>query len=308
MQHITVLQEESVQALALASDSVVVDCTLGSGGHARTIIDQLGKGGVYIGLDADPQAIADNQSLKTNTAARVELVHNNFRNLTSVLDELGFQTIDAILADLGWRIEQFEAGERGFSFSADEPLFMTFGNPEDYLITAKDIVNEWKEEDLANVFYGYGEERFARRIAKAIGAAREARGPIETAVQLADIIKHAVPGWYRAGKTHPATKSFQALRIAVNDEFSSLETLITDGVARLAPGGRIAIITFHSLEDRIVKQAFRSFVTAGTATLITKKPLTPSPDELARNPRARSAKLRVIQKHDLLITNLNDLE
>lgn len=297
MQHITVLLKEAVSALALASDSVVVDCTLGSGGHAREILDHLHKEGTYIGLDADQTAMAANQGLREHDAT-VHLVHRNFSHLSEVLDELGVEEVDAVLADLGWRSEQFADGGKGFSFTADEPLHMTFGDPSDYLFTAHDIINGWAEEDIANVLYGYGEEHFSRRIAKAIVTTRHDHGEITSARELAEVIEKAVPAWYRKGKTHAATKSFQALRIAVNDEFMVLEELLSAAYDRLRPHGRLTIISFHSLEDRIVKHTFKSFVEERSASLITKKPITPTTEELAQNPRARSAKLRVIEKHD----------
>lgn len=296
MRHITVLQTEAVHALNLKQGSVVVDCTFGSGGHAAAIVEAIGKQGTYIGIDADPTAIEAGQRFATQHD-NVHLVPGNFRAIKHILNDLGYETVDAILADLGWRMEQFDgtSGEpRGFSFRHDEPLRMTYGDPEDYPFTAYDIVNEWDEQDIANVIYGYGEERQSRRIARAIVAARQ-KQPIATSGELAAIVEAAMP---RRGyqKTHPATRTFQALRIAVNDEFDTLETLLQDGFAALAPHGRMAIISFHSLEDRIVKQTFRTFVHDQTGVLVHKKPIAPSLEEQNINPRARSAKLRVIEK------------
>lgn len=297
MQHITVLEHEAVELLDLKSDSVVVDCTLGSGGHAKRILDTLGKKGHYIGLDADPTAIATNQDLISSYDASVTLVESNFRNIDTTLESLDIPQVDAILADLGWRIEQFDGSSglpRGFSFQSDEPLHMTFGSPENHPFTAYDIINDWAEEDIANVIYGYGEERFSRRIAAVVVQRREV-GPIERANELAEIVKEAVPGFYRNKRTHPATKTFQALRIAVNDEFDALEELIQKGFNLLKPNGRMAIITFHSLEDRIVKHSFRSLVQEQKVVLVNKKPLEPSLEEQSKNPRSRSAKLRIIE-------------
>ena len=297
MQHVTVLAQEAIDVLNLGKGSVVVDCTLGAGGHAKEILRVIGDSGTYLGIDADRTAIAAAQYLKTQNGPTVHLMHGNFRNLSDILESLEL-TPDAILADLGWRMEQFDgsSGEkRGFSFREDEPLHMTFGSPEDYPFTAQDIVNEWGAEDIANVLYGYGEEHYSRRIAKAI-VEKRSEGEIASSLQLAEIVAGSVPAAYRRKKTHPATKTFQALRIAVNDEFDALAALLRDGFAALPSGGRMAIITFHSLEDRIVKQTFREYARDECAVLVHKKPVVPSDTELQENPRSRSAKLRTIEK------------
>jgi 16S rRNA (cytosine1402-N4)-methyltransferase len=291
MQHITVLQHEAVQALALKKASVVVDATVGAGGHARLILNSLGKDGVLIGFDADETALQEVAPTLTGDAT-IHLIHRNFAQLTEALDEVGIGSVDAVLADLGWRTDQFIAEGRGFSFNDESGLSMTYGDPKDYSFTAADIVNDWAEADIANVIYAYGEERQSRRIAKAIVDARRQKR-IETGKELADIISSVCK---QHGKTNPATKSFQGLRIAVNDEFSVLETFIAAAFLRLAPGGRLAIISFHSLEDRIVKLAFRAYTHDQQAVLVTKKPITASREELQQNPRARSAKLRIIEK------------
>lgn len=298
MKHITVLQKEAVQSLNLSKDSVVVDCTLGSGGHAQEILSILGKKGMYIGIDADTTAIDSNADLQSSYEANIHLVHTNFKNITQTLKELNIEHVDAILADLGWRMEQFDGSSglpRGFSFKNDEPLAMTYGNPHDYSFTAFDIVNDWEEEDIANVIYAYGEERYARRIAQRIVEQR-AQSPIVTSGELAEVVFQAVPAVARHKRTHPATKTFQALRIAVNDEFDTLQQLLNDGFEALSSGGRIAIISFHSLEDRIVKETFRSLSRDQKGVLVFKKPLAPSEEEQKSNPRARSAKLRTIEK------------
>ncbi|MFM2381632.1 MAG: hypothetical protein RLZZ76_399 [Candidatus Parcubacteria bacterium] len=296
--HITVLEEEAVAHLNLKKDSVVVDCTLGSGGHAKNILTHLGKQGVYFGIDVDESAIEKVSKSLPETDAKVVLTEGNFRNIDTLVKEGGLERVDAILADLGWRMEQFD-GEtkfpRGFSFKKDEPLAMTYGNPANYAFTAYDIVNDWHKEDIANVIYAYGEERYSRRIAKAIVDARE-KEPIASSLALADVVASAVPGGYRKGKTHPATKTFQALRIAVNDEFDALRDLLLSGFELLAPQGRMAIITFHSLEDRIVKETFKLLTRDQKGVLVTKKPVAPTQEELQKNPRARSAKLRIIEK------------
>ena len=298
MRHVTVLQQEATAVLNLSEGSVVVDCTLGSGGHAETILSVIGDSGVYVGIDADVSAIEANADLPARFNARVHLVHENFQNLEDILQTLSVHHVDAILADLGWRMEQFDGSSgiaRGFSFKKDEPLYMTYGNPSDYAFTAQDIVNEWGEADIANVLFGYGQERFARRIAKRIVQQR-IHTPITSSMQLAEIITQAIPSSYRRGRTHPATKSFQALRIAVNDEFETLQTLLQSGMRVLAQHGRMAVISFHSLEDRIVKHTFREFVRDHIGVLVHKKPITASLEEQKRNPRSRSAKLRTIEK------------
>lgn len=301
MQHVTVLETEAVDSLSLNKDSVVVDCTLGSGGHAKLILESLEKKGYYIGIDVDPTAIKANEGLKSSYKAEVTLVESNFRDIDTTLQTLGIDNVDAILADLGWRIEQFDGSSglpRGFSFRSEEPLHMTFGEPTKQSFTAYDIVNDWAAEDIANVIFGYGEEKFSRRIAAAIVEERK-KSPIEHANELSEVVFQAVPNFYRHGKTHPATKTFQALRIAVNDEFSALEELIQKGFQLLKPGGRMSIISFHSLEDRIVKHTFRSLVHDHEAILVNKKPIIPSQEEHQDNPRSRSAKLRTIEKANL---------
>jgi 16S rRNA (cytosine1402-N4)-methyltransferase len=294
MSHITVLLEEAVDALALSPASTVVDATVGSAGHALAICARLGREGHYIGIDADPAAIAAARTRLGDVMPRVTLVVGNFAELTTHLSTVLAPGVgvDAILADLGWRIEQFTDGGRGFSFQCDEPLLMTFGDPASYPFTARDIVGEWSEDQLRTIIHGYGDERYAARIARAIVRARDT-APILTSGQLVAIILDAVPASYRHGRIHPATRTFQALRMTVNDELTVVDTLITSAQTVLRPGGRLAIISFHSSEDRIVKHRFREWVAAG-AVLITKKPITPSAEACRHNPRARSAKLRVI--------------
>lgn len=294
MKHITVLLEEAVEALAITKTATVVDATLGAGGHARRILAELGSKGTFIGFDADSTALTELQDLRT-AKSTVHLVHSNFANIQTELHKLHIESVDAILADLGWRTDQFTDGGKGFSFSSDDSLLMTYGDPSAYLFTASDIVNGWNEEDIANVFYGYGEERYSRQIAKAIVEYRKKK-KIVSAAELAEIIFTSVPVSYRHGRIHPATKSFQGLRIAVNDEFKVLENFIASAWQVLASGGRLAIISFHSLEDRIVKHTFRNYVQTKSGVLITKRPIVAGSDELTKNPRARSAKLRIIEK------------
>jgi 16S rRNA (cytosine1402-N4)-methyltransferase len=292
MQHVTVLQQEAVDGLSLTLSDVVVDATFGAGGHAREIINRLGKKGTYIGIDADATAF-EGKSF-TDAKPNVHLVNDNFKNIETILRSLHITTVDAMLADLGWRMEQFAEGGKGFSFKHDEPLHMTFGDPSTYEFTASDIVNEWAEDSIADIIYGYGEERMSRKIAKAIVNARNV-APLKTTDDLVRCIEAVIPRKH-FHKVHPATKTFQALRIAVNDELGTLEQFLKDGFAALSPGGRMAIITFHSLEDRVVKHTFKTLCDAELAERSTKKPIIPSAEELSKNPRARSAKLRIITK------------
>ncbi len=293
MSHIPVLLNETITALNLKPDSVVVDATLGGAGHAKAILQHLGDEGVYVGIDADKVAISEAEALKQSRAT-VHLVNDNFTNIGVIVRELKLQPT-AIMADLGWRSDQFETGGKGFSFQSDEPLLMTYGEPEKYHFTASDIVNAWEESSIADIIYGYGEERRARRIAKAIVEARQTK-PIRTAKELAEIVAVAVSHHTRYSRIHPATKTFQALRIAVNNELESLKKLLEDGFTCLVPEGRMAVISFHSLEDRIVKTFFKNLIGEGFALRQTKKPQIASDEELQNNPRARSAKLRVIEK------------
>lgn len=294
MKHITVLQKEAVAALSLQLDSVVVDATYGAGGHAKLICKELKGKGVYIGIDADETAFLESD-LKREDGPEIHLINDNFANLSEILSSLNIKKVDAVLADLGWRTDQFTDGGKGFSFSADEPLLMTYGDPEKYTFTAYDIVNDWDEENIADVLYGYAEERHSRRIAKGIVMARK-YGAITTAKQLSSIIESSVPVFYKKGKINPSTKTFQAMRIAVNDELGKLEKFIAIAIDALNVGGTLAIITFHSLEDRIVKLRFREYLQTDDFELLTKKPIVPTREELLENPRARSAKLRVIKK------------
>jgi 16S rRNA (cytosine1402-N4)-methyltransferase len=227
--------------------------------------------------------------------ANIHLVNDNFQHITEIVRSLHISEVDGIIADLGWRMEQFTDSGKGFSFLQDEPLQMTFGEPESYPFTAHDIVNDWDETSIANVLYGYGEERYARRIASTIVRHRRIQ-PIITTTQLVEIIKESVPKAYVHRKTHPATKTFQALRIAVNDELGVLERFIQAASSLITVGGRVAIITFHSIEDRIVKHAFRELAKTGHFQLVTKKPIETTPEEKHANPRSRSAKLRIISK------------
>lgn len=292
--HRTVLLHESIELLDIRENDIVFDATLGGAGHARLICEKLARAGVFIGVDADPDAIKRAEETLKGSAAQKILINTNFRNILSEMKDRRYERIDKALFDLGWSGYQLEAG-KGFSIFSDEPLVMTYANVDDKGLTAGRIVNEWGESSISDVIHGWGEERYARRIAKAIVVARTAR-PIEKASELAQIIKDAVPPSYRFGRIHPATKTFQALRIAVNDELGALSESLRSVWSLLASGGRIAVISFHSLEDRIVKLQFVAWEKKGEGKRLTKKPLTPSKEEVMANPRSRSAKLRVIQK------------
>lgn len=293
VKHRSVLLHEALELLAISADDTVVDATLGGAGHAQAIAQKLGKKGTLIGIDADHDAILRGQELLAGVKPTVHLVEANFRDLSAQLEKIGIAQVDKILFDLGWSSFQLDAG-RGFSLKADEPLLMTYSKDPSAL-TAQKIVNEWGEESIADVIFGWGEERYSRRIAKCI-VERRATKPFTTARELAEAIYAVVPGRYRFGRIHPATRTFQALRIAVNDELGALSRGLKDGWRKLSKGGRIAVISFHSIEDRVVKQAFRQWEEAGEGKRITRKPVVPTDEENAANPRARSAKLRVIEK------------
>lgn len=292
--HAPVLLHEVLSLLALTPESVVVDCTAGGGGHAEALLAVLGPKGRYIGIDADDRALARVRK-RLGDDARVTLVCGNFRAIETHLASVGCSAPTGVLADLGFSSDQLAASGRGFSLLTDEPLLMTFTATLDAsVLTAWHVVNEWSEASLTDVIFGYGGERHARKIARAIVEERDHK-PITTSGELAEIVKRAVP----RGKSrlHPATKTFQALRIAVNDELGALQDLLEKSVPLLAKGGRIGIISFHSLEDRIVKHTFRAMEREGVGRVITKHPVVPTELETRANPRARSAKFRVFEKY-----------
>jgi 16S rRNA (cytosine1402-N4)-methyltransferase len=296
--HKTVLLHESVDALNLTKGGIYVDCTAGAGGHTEEIVKRMNDQVKVIGLDLDEDALKRSEERIKNTNLKSDVLWrlSNFRNFDTVLSEEKIEKVDGFLLDLGFSSYQIEDSGRGFSFLRDEPLEMTLqksAGPAD--ITAKMIVNEWSEESIANIIYGYGNERFSRRIAREIVSERE-KEPIETTSRLVEIIENAVPFFYKKGRIHPATKTFQALRIAVNDELGALEEFLEKSFDFLNKDGRIAIISFHSLEDRIVKNFFRKKKDEEEGVLVVKKPIVPKDEELKENPRSRSAKLRIIQK------------
>ncbi|HSA60522.1 MAG TPA: 16S rRNA (cytosine(1402)-N(4))-methyltransferase RsmH [bacterium] len=290
MVHRAVLVRESVDLLVTKPDGVYVDATVGAGGHAGEILKRLGAGGRLLGIDRDSD-ILEQARERLAGDARVVLHHGSFEDLETAMRILGVRRVDGILADLGVSSLQLDRAERGFSFAKDAPLDMRMDPGEG--ITAADYLAEVSEKELERVLKEYGEERFARRIARRILEARR-RQPIETTAALAGIVSRAVPRG--AGRIHPATRTFQALRIAVNGELDRLDALLHRAPAALAPGGRLAILSYHSLEDRRVKRAFVEAERLGALRRLTKKPLTPSEDEVRDNPRSRSAKLRVAEK------------
>ncbi len=296
--HDTVLLHESVDMLDVQVNDTVVDATLGGAGHFMLLMEKMGPGGHIVGIDADRDAIARAREaaarIPEDKRPKVTLIEDNFTNLASILARAGAQTPHKVLFDLGWSGFQLATG-RGFSFRMDEPLLMTYGDPADSETTAADLVNHLSEQSLADMIFSLGEERFARGIARQIVARRE-ENPIVTTFDLVAAIEAGVPAWYRHRRLHPATKTFQALRIAVNDELGAVRAGLSAALAALAPGGRVGVITFHSIEDRIVKAMLRDAAYAGQGTLVSKKPIGPSAAELAKNPRARSAKLRVFER------------
>ncbi len=293
--HTTVLLQETVDFLELKRGDIVVDGTLGAAGHTFLMLEKM-KGQIFVlGLDLDQHAI--DRSLERVQVAgwqdKVSFIKTNFGNLEKALGEQHMESINKVVLDLGFSSNQLEIEGRGFSFMKDEPLIMTLSeSPED--VTAYDVVNHWAEESIADIIYGFGEEQFSRRIAKAIVESRKHKA-IQTTFELVEIIKNSVPLFYQKGRIHPATKTFQAIRIAVNRELENLKSFLESTPRIMAPKGRIAIITFHSLEDRIVKRAFHQMEQDGLGTRITKKPITPGDDEIKQNPRSRSAKLRVFE-------------
>ncbi len=305
--HVSVLLEECIQGLNIKPDGIYVDGTLGGAGHSSRIAAQLTTGKL-IGIDRDPVALKAAGERLAPYGDRVQLVHSNFSEIRQVLNDLRIEAVDGILLDLGVSSPQLDDGSRGFSYMADAPLDMRM-NSEDTL-TAYTVVNTYSQEQLKRILYDYGEERFSPQIAGAICRSREQK-PVETTFELCDIIRSAMPPAALREKQHPAKRSFQAIRIAVNDELGAVEKVMEDAVGCLNPGGRLCIITFHSLEDRIVKtgmaNAARGCVCPPNfpvcvcgnkpkVKLISKKPIVSGPEELDRNPRARSAKLRICEK------------
>ena len=307
-QHKSVLLQECIDALNIRPDGIYLDGTLGGAGHSSQIARRLTEGGRLIGVDRDRTALAAAKERLAPYADRVTLVHSNFAEIDAILDSLGIPAVDGMLFDLGVSSPQLDDASRGFSYMADAPLDMRMD--KDDVLTAGEVVNTWPQSELRRILYDYGEERYAPQIAAAICRARE-KAPIETTLELVEIIRSAMPAQALREKQHPAKRSFQAIRIAVNDELGAVSRMMQAAVGRLNPGGRLAVITFHSLEDRIVKSEMQQAARGCTCPpefpvcvcgkkplvkLVTRKPIVSGPAELEENPRARSAKLRVAEK------------
>lgn len=307
-QHKSVLLQECIDALNIRPDGIYLDGTLGGAGHSSQIARRLTEGGRLIGVDRDRTALAAAKECLAPYADRVTLVHSNFAEIDAILDSLGIPAVDGMLFDLGVSSPQLDDASRGFSYMADAPLDMRMD--KDDALTAGEVVNTWPQGELRRILYDYGEERYAPQIAAAICRARE-KAPVETTLELVDIIRSAMPAQALREKQHPAKRSFQAIRIAVNDELGAVSRMMQAAVGRLNPGGRLAVITFHSLEDRIVKSEMQQAARGCTCPpefpvcvcgkkplvkLVTRKPIVSGPAELEENPRARSAKLRVAEK------------
>lgn len=302
-QHTSILLQESIDFLITDKKGIYVDCTMGGAGHSRGFAAQLEPEGLLLGIDQDPDAIAvGSERLLDKFACKTMVAQSNFENFDKVLDDLGIEQIDGIFFDLGVSSYQLDTPERGFSYMHDGPLDMRMDKSSK--VDAEYIVNNYKEEELANIIYKYGEERWSKRIAQFIVAERK-QHPLTSTAQLVEVIKKAIPKGARLDGPHPAKRTFQALRIEVNNELGILESTMRKAVARLKSGGRIGVITFHSLEDRIIKQAFAELVKGCTCPpqlpvcVCGKKPqlkkagnITPSKQEVEENPRSRSARLR----------------
>ena len=291
--HIPVLQKEVVEYLDPNPDENFVDCTIDGGGHAAAILEKNGRGKV-LGIDWDKEQIEECKLALKRSENRLVLVNDSYVNLEDIVEKYKFSPIRGILFDLGMSSRQLEESGRGFSFSSDEPLDMRY-NPGNNLLTASEIVNKWPKEEVEKILAEYGEEKYASRIAEKIDKERSIE-KIERTVQLVKIIEMAVPGKYKRGKIHFATRTFQGLRIAVNDELNNLKNALPQAIEVLSRGGRVAVISFHSLEDRIVKNFFKELTVKKEAEILTKKPVTAGPDEIKANRRSRSAKLRVALK------------
>lgn len=307
-EHQPVLLREAVEGLSIKEDGIYVDATLGGGGHASEILKAISQKGKLIGIDRDPEAIAFTKEKLADYAGQVILVNENYSEIGFALDQLGISEVDGILADLGVSSHQLTHPTRGFSLKGSAPLDMRMGNTR---TTAADILNKYSVQELDRIFRDYGEERHAKGIAMAVVQERT-RNLFKTTDQLTNLVEKFYRGKSKPKKIHPATKIYQALRIEVNEELVSLEKFLVEATSHLKVGGRLSVITFHSLEDRIVKQFLKSRsisvkqnkyrrpdeeVPKGELELINKKPITASEEELAENPRARSAKLRIAQKN-----------
>lgn len=291
--HIPVLQKEVLEFLDPKPGENLIDCTIDGGGHAMEILKKNSPDGKLLGIDLDKKMIAALEAkIKSENLNNLIVAEGNFKNLKKIAEEKKISNVSGILIDLGWSSIQIEESGRGFSFLKNEPLDMRYSNSG---MTAAEAVNRLDEKELADIFWQYGEERFSRRIAKKIVEARKKKR-ILTAFDLVEAVKMSVPRSYERGRLHPATRVFQALRIYVNQELENLKEVLPQAVEILAPGGKLAVISFHSLEDRIVKNFFREAKKEGKLEILTKKPIVPSDEEIKANSRSRSAKLRVVRK------------
>lgn len=296
MTHTPVLLHESIDGLNIKKGDIFVDGTLGNGGHSMEVCQRFGNGVTIVGIDLDLDALERSRVRLDSLNDKIHYVNGSFRNIDTILDSLSIEKVDRILLDIGLSSNQFEESGRGFSFQKDEPLIMSFKkNLDEDDLTAKEILNTWEEESIRMILEGYGEEQFAYRIAKAIVIQREMK-PFERTSELVETILSATPKFYHHKKIHPATKTFQALRITVNDEIRSLKDGLSKGFKRLNKEGRLAVISFHSLEDRVVKNFYKEKEEEKEGEKTTKKPIVPKASEVINNPRARSAKLRIIEK------------
>jgi len=316
-QHETVLLEEAVDGLNIKPDGVYVDCTLGGAGHSLRILEELNEEGHLYAFDQDEVAINEAKTIlkETNPQAKVTLIQDNFRNLTDALQKVGIDAVDGVLYDLGVSSPQLDMGERGFSYNADARLDMRMNQNQQ--LTAYDIVNDWDYNDIVRILFQYGEEKFSKQIARKIEKQREEQ-PIETTFELVDIIKDSIPAPARRTGGHPAKRTFQAIRIAVNDELNAVDESLRQAIELLTIEGRISVITFHSLEDRLAKHLFNEYATVeeppknlpimpdqlkkAPLKIINRKVIVPTEEEIDRNKRARSAKLRIVEKQTELNT------
>jgi 16S rRNA (cytosine1402-N4)-methyltransferase len=291
--HTPVMCKEVIEYLNLRPGLTIIDATVGLGGHARAILDQISPGGRLIGIDKDNESLELTKEQLKEYSPRLDLVYGDFRHIDKVVAELKLERLDAILFDLGVSSFQFDSGDRGFSIKEEGPLDMRMDR--NAYISAYDLVNNLTQEEISNILSSFGQERWHNRIARAMVRERE-KNPISTTRQLSEIIIRSVPYAKGHWHIHPATRTFQALRIAVNRELESLEEALKKSIDLVSKGGRIVVISFHSLEDRIVKNSFRLFANLGKAKIITLKPLVPTQQEIEENPRSRSSKLRVIER------------
>ncbi|MCE5037826.1 16S rRNA (cytosine(1402)-N(4))-methyltransferase RsmH [Staphylococcus auricularis] len=305
--HISVMLKETIDELNIKEDGVYVDCTLGGAGHALYLLEQLSDDGHLIAIDQDEEALKNAKEVLKDHLHKVTLIHNNFRNITQILEDLNIEKVDGIYYDLGVSSPQLDVPERGFSYHHDAALDMRMDQTQS--LSAYDVVNDWEFNDLMRIFQRYGEEKFAKQIARRIEQHRETK-PIETTLELVDIIKEGIPAKARRKGGHPAKRVFQAIRIAVNDELAAFEDSLEQAIELVKVNGRISVITFHSLEDRLCKQMFQEYekgpdVPRGLPVLpeaytpklkrVNRKPITASEEDLSENNRARSAKLRVAE-------------